>query len=320
MWPRVTCCLRVVVSLYPLWHFCEQWYHRYSTEPPPSSFLHCRMRSIFCLSGCSKLPTHLPSMKQNVEVVNSLRWSFVFQVTIITPFSETYLLREWMKDVHSCRSLTLLGLPAEEQSARYNGLLPPTQSCKYSASLSFICVTPLSLHTHTHTYDICTVTLSDCFSYLLFFHRMGRAPLRMESRLLSRYIASLEPAQMQRNARTHRHTHTHYCRNVSQYSSSLASDKLKWELGHDSWILWLLLLLFFEGQIPSKDKSWCMSSFWAISKSSKGGTESCHACRDVCKLHQWRTKCICRREFNVLNTVEASHSPATLCSDVSGSI
>lgn len=122
------------------------------------------------------------------------------------PFQRDLPTGEWMEDVHLYVSLRLLGLPVEEQSAGYNGLLPPTQSCKYSlASLSlplflyvsvFLCVWGWNTQTHTHClwYMRChTLTISLIF----FLDRMGRVLLKMESRLLPRYVSISE---------THTHT------------------------------------------------------------------------------------------------------------------
>ena len=63
-----------------------------------------------------------------------------------------------VKNVHLCVSLRLLGLPVEEQSAGYNGLLQPTQSCKCSLASRIMCFPPSHTHTLTDTCDPCTVT------------------------------------------------------------------------------------------------------------------------------------------------------------------
>lgn len=93
-----------------------------------------------------------------------------------------------------------------------------TMDCSHPRSLAnillhlsfplFLCLPLLHIHTK-HTHDTCTVTHTLTVSHICFLDRMGRAQLKMESRLLSRYMASLEHRHPLTNADSHAHTNTH---------------------------------------------------------------------------------------------------------------
>lgn len=126
-----------------------------------------------------------------------------------------------MDEGHLCVSTRLLGLPAEEQSAGCSGLLPPPQSCRYSLVAPTLApphltlyVSALSVHAHTYTQDMHCHTLT--VSHICSFDRMGRALLRTETRLLSRYtnthIHSLTHAKTPKCDSTFMHLHSQYMR------------------------------------------------------------------------------------------------------------
>lgn len=117
---------------------------------PREQDTHLIIQSDWNPSVCSKLVTHF------FCIINTS--SHCFTNNNDYPFQR---LTYWGTD-DGCAflcffSLRLLGLPAEEQSAGYNGLLPPTQSCKFSFSLSHSHSLCLPSFTHIHTNDICTV-------------------------------------------------------------------------------------------------------------------------------------------------------------------
>lgn len=217
-----------------------------------------------------------------------------------------------MEAVHLYVSLRLLGLPVEEQSAGYNGLLPPTQSCKYSlASLSpsvslCFCVSLCVVvkHTDTHIlFMIHALSHTDYFLHLLSWQN-GQSTAEDGVTPAVKVCGISE-------------THTHA--NMTQYSCSLTSSKLD-----RFWIEFLAFVHDFlwgrevEGEIPnSKGKFLCESAFWAISIPVRGGRENSwcsHTCLRLChlwpcvdlfilQLNSQPTEGSFRLKFNVLNTV-----------------
>jgi len=116
-----------------------------------------------------------------------------------------------------CSSVAASGYEVCQQRSK---VLDAADCCLPHSRLQiFSCISPslslclMSLHTHTHTHshthDICSVTLT--VSHICSLDRMDRAPLRMESRLLSRYMASLEHTHTHAKTHTHTHAKTHTC-------------------------------------------------------------------------------------------------------------